>query len=271
MSLPGYASSLSAYHRAFATELQAMLKELPFCLGDRILDVGCGEGTYTSWLSNLVGPGGQVVGVDHSADYLKVAKRHVNANLASASVRFVRAEVTRLPFKNNHFDAVWCAQNLYSFPNAEEALHELVRVVRPGGIVAILENDSLHYALLPWPVDVELILLQSQHRSFKKEEVHSEKFYIARGLRSLLKRVGCRPQRKHVYALHREAPFTTPEKRFLQLYLQELRERTQPYLTDKDRERVEPLLNPRSPYYLLRQEELTLTCLDHIAWGKKSL
>src|SRR5690242_10059537 len=76
--LPTYAPMLAAYHRAHAAELRAMIAELPLRLGDRVLDMACGAGTYSVWLAERVGPHGTVVGVDISPAYL--ARARVRAN-----------------------------------------------------------------------------------------------------------------------------------------------------------------------------------------------
>jgi hypothetical protein len=57
-AIPGYAPALAAYHRAFAEELQSMIAELPIGAGDRVLDVACGDGSYSGWLAEHVGPSG---------------------------------------------------------------------------------------------------------------------------------------------------------------------------------------------------------------------
>src|SRR6476661_801921 len=72
--LPDYAPMLTAYHRAHAAELRAMVDDLPVRAGDCVLDMPCGDGAYTVLLAEKVGSSGNVVGVDLSASYLKMAR-----------------------------------------------------------------------------------------------------------------------------------------------------------------------------------------------------
>ena len=161
--LPGYAPTLLAYHRAFASELRALIAGLPLRPGDRVLDLACGDGVYARWLAERVGEGGRVLAVDLSPAFLELARREVCDGRAMADrVTFARADLRHLPIPDDSFDLVWCAQSLYSLPDPVDALRRMERAARPGGIVAVFENDEFHHVLLPWPVEVELALRQAE-------------------------------------------------------------------------------------------------------------
>jgi ubiquinone/menaquinone biosynthesis C-methylase UbiE len=88
-----------------------------------------------------------VVAVDLSHNYLELARRATRPT--PGRVGFVAGRLEALPFDDDTFDLVWCAQSLYSLPEPVEALRQMRRVVRPGGVVAVLENDTLHQVILP--------------------------------------------------------------------------------------------------------------------------
>src|ERR1700733_14532107 len=98
-SLPSYANVLDAYHRAFRHELQNMIADLPLCSGDRILDVGCGDGVYSRWLAPHAQPGGEVIGVDKDPAYLRRAQ---SLSRHATGIRFTAGDIASLPFKD-HF------------------------------------------------------------------------------------------------------------------------------------------------------------------------
>lgn len=102
-----------------------------------VLDAGCGPGTVTSSLATLV-PAGQVVGVD--AVETAINKARAQPNLPS-NCTFEVADVTALPYKDNHFDVVYTSQVLAHIPEAVKAIVELRRVCKPGGFVALREGD----------------------------------------------------------------------------------------------------------------------------------
>ncbi len=66
---------LRAFHQGFAAELQAMVATLPIEAGHRILEVACGDGTYTPWLAQRTGPSGLVVGWTCRPSFLQLARR----------------------------------------------------------------------------------------------------------------------------------------------------------------------------------------------------
>ena len=72
--LPVYDGQLSAFHRAFATELQEILDRLPLQPGMRVLDLACGDGFYTRRIAERLGAGGGITGVDINLAYLSEAQ-----------------------------------------------------------------------------------------------------------------------------------------------------------------------------------------------------
>jgi len=267
--IPSYAALLSAYHAAFSKELQAMLESLPICSGDHVLDAGCGDGDYSLWLAPLVAPQGQIVGIDSSADYLRMARRKSNNTTHWKRIRFEKADIEHLPFPNDVFDLVWCAQSLYSFNDAPRALTEMARVTRRGGCVAILEDDTLHQILLPWPAAAELALRTAEWKAFKREKPDPDRFYVGRNLRYLMLEAGLQPQRRRTHVLHREYPVEAQAMRYLDCYFQTLRERVVSHLSRSDRRKWLPLITLGNSAYLPKQPHFSATCLDHTLWGRK--
>lgn len=102
-----------------------------------VLDAGCGPGTVTSSLATLI-HAGQVVGVD--AAETAISKARAQPTLPS-NCKFEVADVTALPFDDNHFDVVYTSQVLVHIPEAVKAITELRRVCKPGGFVALREGD----------------------------------------------------------------------------------------------------------------------------------
>ncbi|HEY4019265.1 MAG TPA: methyltransferase domain-containing protein [Pseudonocardiaceae bacterium] len=113
-------------------QLEADWLDLP--AGGVAIDVGCGPGNVTSALARAAGPDGLALGVDISEAMLA---RAVAAE-ASANVGFLRADAQRLPFRDEVADAVVSMAALQLIPDATAALRGMVRVLRPGGRLAIM-------------------------------------------------------------------------------------------------------------------------------------
>lgn len=269
LKLPDYASMLTAYHRAYAPELQAIIDDLPLRPGDRVLDMACGDGTYIPWIARHIGAPGMVVGADISLDYLRFAQRHIRAAPLREGGNWSVADVDRLPFKDDCFDVVWCAQSLYDFPDALWALREMRRVVRRGGWVVVFENDRLHHLLLPWSAKFELTLRQAEMLALTRETRHPEKFYVGRRLRLLFRLAGLQACPKRTYTTNRQAPLGTDEKAFLRAYLLRLQQRVASYLEPAMRRQLEAHISSGSSRSLLNHPDITVTCVDHVIWGSK--
>ncbi len=111
--------------------------------GSRVLDVASGTGDLAIELSRRVGPDGEVLGCDFSEPMLELARAKVErAGSAGVRPRFEWADALALPYADNSFDAATVGFGIRNFSDLGRGLTELVRVVRPGGKVVILEMTT---------------------------------------------------------------------------------------------------------------------------------
>jgi ubiquinone/menaquinone biosynthesis C-methylase UbiE len=106
--------------------------------GERVLDVGSGPGFLASEIGKIVGPSGQVCGIDISETLLNVAKAR---SAHQPWVEFLNGDAARLPYLNNSFDIGISTQVLEYVPAVNAVLIELFRVLRQGGRVVLLDTD----------------------------------------------------------------------------------------------------------------------------------
>jgi SAM-dependent methyltransferase len=116
--------------------------------GMRVADIGCGPGLTSCILAGAVQPGGQVVGIDFSAERIQHARnRYQQEGLAFQQQDFF-GDLTSL----GSFDFVW-ARFVFEFhrSRAKELVANLNRLVRPGGILCLidLDNNCLSHDGLP--------------------------------------------------------------------------------------------------------------------------
>ncbi len=106
---------------------------------ERVLDLGCGEGRHaiTAYLLEAV----ESVGVDLSIDDLKTTRQRfgefARPNDCTRSLVVSVADGARLPFGDNAFDKVICAEVLEHIPDYRGVLREIARVLKPGGVLAV--------------------------------------------------------------------------------------------------------------------------------------
>jgi demethylmenaquinone methyltransferase / 2-methoxy-6-polyprenyl-1,4-benzoquinol methylase len=103
--------------------------------GSRVLDVATGTGDLAIELAERVAPDGEVVAVDFAQRMLELAREKAG----SRPIRFELANALALPFADGEFDAATVGFGARNFSDLEQGLREIVRVVRPGGRVVVLE------------------------------------------------------------------------------------------------------------------------------------
>jgi ubiquinone/menaquinone biosynthesis C-methylase UbiE len=111
-----------------AVEAERRLGGLGPRAGQRLLDVGCGNGAVGIGLARVFGL--EVVGVDIDSDQIEAARLAVGGQ---AGVRFLVADATSLPFPSGQFDFVYTNKTTHHIRAWPEALAEMARVLKPGG------------------------------------------------------------------------------------------------------------------------------------------
>ena len=102
--------------------------------GDRALDVATGTGDLAIELAGRVAPGGRVVGSDFSEGMLELARKK-----GVEGVAWEWGNALELPYESDSFDAATVGFGARNFSDLQQGLREMVRVVRPGGRVVVLE------------------------------------------------------------------------------------------------------------------------------------
>jgi len=116
--------------------------------GQRVLDLAGGTGDLAKQLLKRVGESGSVTLADISAPMLDVGRRRLVDSGILRGVSYVQANAETLPFAENSFDRVAIAFGLRNVTVKERALAAMLRVLRPGGQVLILEFSTLNVPLL---------------------------------------------------------------------------------------------------------------------------
>jgi demethylmenaquinone methyltransferase/2-methoxy-6-polyprenyl-1,4-benzoquinol methylase len=127
--------------KRFAVELTGVRE------GSRVLDVAGGTGDLTTLLAGRAGASGEVWLTDVNADMLSRGRDRLLDS--GRVVPVVRCNAERLPFVTDHFDCVIVGFGLRNMTRKEQALAEMLRALRPGGRLVVLEFSRVWKPLAP--------------------------------------------------------------------------------------------------------------------------
>lgn len=126
-------------HRALLNRIRQRHAEQPL----RILDVGCGTGLFAARV-RAERPNAEIWGVDLTAGMLTKGRDRWEALADCAHP--VQGDSERLPFASRSFDVITCANSFHHYPRQDVALGEMLRVLKPGGRVLLIDG----YRDAPW-------------------------------------------------------------------------------------------------------------------------
>jgi demethylmenaquinone methyltransferase/2-methoxy-6-polyprenyl-1,4-benzoquinol methylase len=141
-----YAQRLAGLEPLRQPAIQAAIDGLRLASGSHGLDVGCGIGLHTCLLAERVGPKGQVTGLDRSPAFLHLAGQRAAEEGFGGRVTFEVGDLAALAYPDGALDWLWCADALWPGPaqtgcptdDPLPVVRDFVRVVRPGGTVALV-------------------------------------------------------------------------------------------------------------------------------------
>ena len=107
--------------------------------GQTVLDIAGGTGDLAARFSRLVGPEGKVILADINAAMLEVGRDRLIDKGAAGNIEVVQADAQTLPFEDNSIDCITIAFGLRNVTDKDMALRSMLRVLRPGGRLLVLE------------------------------------------------------------------------------------------------------------------------------------
>lgn len=159
---------LNLLHSVYGPGTEKLLLDIGLRPGTKVADIGCGPGVVTCFMALHIGDEGLALGVDASADQLAVGREEA-AMKGLKNVRFAQANVYELGLGADAFDLVYSRSLLSHLKNPQDALNEMAKLVRPGGVLVCEDIDMSSIFSTPASSEykrmVEMLLALSRDRS----------------------------------------------------------------------------------------------------------
>ncbi len=149
--------------------------------GHKVLDIAGGTGDLTRLFADRVGAQGEVILADINASMLNVGRDRLLDQGYGANIRYVQANAECLPFPDNYFNCISIAFGLRNVTDKDAALRSMLRVLKPGGRLLVLEfskpsNPLLskvydHYSFTALPLMGKLITQDADSYRYLAESI----------------------------------------------------------------------------------------------------
>jgi ubiquinone/menaquinone biosynthesis C-methylase UbiE len=231
----------------------------------RGLDAGCGVGLPAIILAEAVGPEGRVVGLDLSPPLLARGEELARDAGLAERISFQRGDVNDLPFDDDTFDWAWSADCVGYYREAPfPALRELVRVVKPGGTLALLAWSSEQ--LLPgYPaLEARLKATATGLAPFARGMPPSRHFLRAP---EWFRELGLQETKRRTFAGDVCAPLTDELREALTALVEMRWPGAEEELTADERAEFQRLTDPASPDFILNDAAYYAFFTYSMFWG----
>jgi SAM-dependent methyltransferase len=139
---------LSALHRVYSPAGHRVLLRAGLKPGMTVADFGCGVGTTTCMLAEMVGPSGHVIGIDLSTSQLEQGRNLCQAK-GITNATFMEASATATGLPRNSLDLVYCRFLLLHLVDPAAGLREMLEILKPGGILVVEDGDLTTAGSIP--------------------------------------------------------------------------------------------------------------------------
>jgi len=204
------------HHKAKETERRRIVEDIGLCPGERMLDVGCGPGSWSSIFLEQVAPDGSVTGIDADEMLIRYAIEHSSNTPDAERLDFHCGDFCALPYEDGRFDLVFCGNAMQLVDDPVVALREFVRVTRPGGRIVDKSYDGS--LLLFHPVDSVLlhrVLWASAQGLAANPRRWMRDNFFGRRNRGLFRQIGLVELQTRAYAFDKYWPLTDTERRYV--------------------------------------------------------
>lgn len=244
---------LNLHYKAVEKEYDSMVQSVGIQPGWRVLDAACGNGCFIHKLSELVGVHGRVDAIDLAPENIAALQSNVINKQYQCHVYPTRGNIMALPYETNVFDAVWCSAVTQFLSNDEfqSVISEFIRVVKPGGVIAIKEFDGTLFYFSP---SVPTLLWNTAGLMDEQKQTS----FLSRPIqmKTVLTNSGLLEVTQKTYLIEKRQPLNEVEKKYISAFFdaQDVSWVTLDKIPENDRRIWKLISNPTSKQYILNEQ-----------------
>lgn len=211
---------LVTHHRSKLVEREEMIQDLHLKRGSRVVDAGCGPGLWTPLLARALGPRGQIMGVDLSAEALVTAQQRSRGEWYERQVSYKQGSMEHLPVRYGSIHTIFSANVSQYLPEPVETFAAMGRYLVPGGQLAIKDIDfgTLRFSCVDPALQKRVFHARErwEKQRMLEDEYMFEDSWIGSKLAGYLRAAGYQDVQEKKYRVVRYAPLDPDFRAYLQ-------------------------------------------------------
>ncbi len=260
---------LDLHYQVAQPEYLTLLRAARLHAGWRILDAGCGSGSFLPAIAEQLGPDGHISAIDLASEHITAIQKRITAQPLACPVEARTGSLLDLPYPSGSFDAIWSA-NVTQYLTDDElraALAECMRVLKPNGLLAIKDADGTLMQFLPIPPTLLWRFL-----NLVAQNGHVQTLGILRTLRlaEYLSEAGFTQVARTTICIERSSPLHPAEAQYLEMVIATFAAAASALeLSEADYTAWRTYGDPDSPGYILRQPDIFMRDGNVLVVGHK--
>jgi ubiquinone/menaquinone biosynthesis C-methylase UbiE len=265
------------HHTTKESERRQMVADLNLQAGERILDLGCGPGLWTSMFAEKVAPEGDVIGMDFAPELIDHAVSRREEQSFRDAIHYLLGSFYQIPLREHSVDAIFLGNCCSYVSDVVSLLTEMKRVTRTGGRVISKEFDD--GATIFHPVDPYLNakVVEGVSRTegdgadpeVADDQPEDPKFnsFMGRKMHGFFRKAGFDDIWTKTYAIHKVPPLGQEAKNYLQGLAKWLGVMAEPHLSEEESRSWHAAFDPSSDEYILDREDFYVCMIEMITVG----